>query len=357
MRRHRRAKAIAVTAAAATLLLGGVGTALAKTAHVPHPNRHLTPGVAYSGFTAAMVCSPTFKISPVATKTAKKVFSSYHIAWAKRGHYELDLLIPSSLGGRSTVKNLWPQQLSGSHGAYVKDNVDSTLHSMVCSKKITLAAAQQAETSDWATAVSRVIGTMTTPPPAQLPVPVPTVTVKVPGPTVTVTKTVTVTPTPTPTSTVTYSQTWGAGTHQIGSDIPAGRYTASGGSNCIWYISKGSSVIGNGAHEVVPVVSLAATNTSFTTNDGCGRWHAYAAPATPSTAFGDGTHVDGKDIAYATYTAPGGPYCYWQRVNILDGAPSSVAASGTSTTSVTVTLQHSDSGFKTSSCGNWIKTS
>jgi hypothetical protein len=67
--------------------------------------------------------------------------------------YEEDHLIPLELGGHPTnPKNLWPQPRSGNHPASMKDSVENSLHSKVCSGSITLAVAQAAIASNWTTA-------------------------------------------------------------------------------------------------------------------------------------------------------------------------------------------------------------
>lgn len=66
--------------------------------------------------------------------------------------YELDHLIPLELGGSSSVANLWPQPWDGQYGARQKDRLEDRLHSLVCTGRMTLDAAQQVFATDWVTA-------------------------------------------------------------------------------------------------------------------------------------------------------------------------------------------------------------
>ena len=63
--------------------------------------------------------------------------------------YEYDHLVPLELGGSSDVRNLWPETHASS---YTKDGVENRLNNVVCSRQVTLAAAQQAIATDWTTA-------------------------------------------------------------------------------------------------------------------------------------------------------------------------------------------------------------
>lgn len=65
---------------------------------------------------------------------------------------ELDHLIPLSLGGASTDKNLWPELRRGAHNAADKDKVEQALQDRVCQGRESLAEAQRAIAADWQTA-------------------------------------------------------------------------------------------------------------------------------------------------------------------------------------------------------------
>ncbi len=71
---------------------------------------------------------------------------------------ELDHLEPVSLGGASTVANLWPETWDGPEGAHVKDRLELRLLDLVCQGKLPLGDAQHAITTDWITAYRTYVG-------------------------------------------------------------------------------------------------------------------------------------------------------------------------------------------------------
>lgn len=75
-----------------------------------------------------------------------------------RGSYELDHLIPIELGGASTVANLWPEPWDGPLGAHEKDRLEDRLHSLVCTGRMNLDAAQQVFATDWVGAYHQAFG-------------------------------------------------------------------------------------------------------------------------------------------------------------------------------------------------------
>lgn len=79
--------------------------------------------------------------------------------------------------------------------------------------------------------------------------------------------------------------------------------------------------------------------------------------AGPKTTFGNGTHRVGIDIAAGTYIAPGGNGCYWERQSVFGGSGSGaiIANELSRGGQVVVTIEASDKGFKTTSCGTWTK--
>lgn len=101
-------KAIAPTLAA--LLF----TATAALADDPiRPDPQLTPGAVLAANTAT-ICRPGYAKSVRHTSGKLKawVYREYGISRAHRaggGHYEIDHLMPISLGGADVVANLWPE--------------------------------------------------------------------------------------------------------------------------------------------------------------------------------------------------------------------------------------------------------
>jgi hypothetical protein len=141
------------------------------------PNPRLTPGAINPAVTQANVgetiCRPggyTRSIRPDAHYTEqlkREQIREYGYpqqmgrdAFMLR-NYEEDHLISLELGGSpDDPKNLWPEphHVIGGWGSYVKDKLENRLHSLVCSGRIPLAAAQYDIAHDWIAAYKKYIG-------------------------------------------------------------------------------------------------------------------------------------------------------------------------------------------------------
>lgn len=80
-----------------------------------------------------------------------------------------------------------------------------------------------------------------------------------------------------------------------------------------------------------------------------------APPPPPAVAFSDGTYRVGTDIQAGTYQASTGDDCFWERLSGFDGTPDEIIASAFGQT--IVTIESTDAGFESASCGNWTKLS
>lgn len=80
---------------------------------------------------------------------------------APTSSYELDHLVSLELGGSpNSPRNLWPEPGAAPNP---KDKLETALHDLVCSHRMTLTDAQNAIAVDWVNAYRQVLGT---PPPA-----------------------------------------------------------------------------------------------------------------------------------------------------------------------------------------------
>jgi len=71
--------------------------------------------------------------------------------------YELDHLVSLELGGSpNSPHNLWPEPGASPNP---KDKLESALHDLVCTHRMTLTDAQNAIAGDWVTTYRQVIGT------------------------------------------------------------------------------------------------------------------------------------------------------------------------------------------------------
>ena len=116
------------------------------------PNKKLTPGAVNAAVTAAQVCTAGFVAKAVAVSDdrAAEVFVKYGVD--NVSSYQLDHLVPISLGGSNAQANLWPQLKSQS---VRKDTLENRLHNMVCQHKLALASAQRIVRTNWQTALTK----------------------------------------------------------------------------------------------------------------------------------------------------------------------------------------------------------
>jgi hypothetical protein len=114
------------------------------------PDPKLTPGAVLTT-DAAVICQPGYSRSVRHTSGSLKhrVYVEYGIA-PNTGRYEIDHLIPLSIGGADTRENLWPESHDTKRwNADVKDRLENYLHAEVCAGRISLADAQKAVAADW----------------------------------------------------------------------------------------------------------------------------------------------------------------------------------------------------------------
>lgn len=119
------------------------------------PDARHTPGAAFPDVTREAVCATGYDDSVQRTRFADKVeaFGFYGISMREREQYQVDLLIPVSLGGTTAATNLWPQPYGG-RGANQKDELEAHLGRLVCTGRLELRAAQQAIAEDWGAAAA-----------------------------------------------------------------------------------------------------------------------------------------------------------------------------------------------------------
>ncbi len=182
---HRRRSHVGRLAAAAIGVASATGIGFGLN-HAPQPSAvsqadalpdpSLTPGATDSRMHGTEVCTKDWKAgadggppvhggsqtySQAARHTSEAVkneaFSEYGLQNPHDGgkSYEIDHLIPLSLGGRDVIANLWPQSRTASgYNAWVKDRLEFRLYNLLCHRQtgdpqITLAQAQEALRTDW----------------------------------------------------------------------------------------------------------------------------------------------------------------------------------------------------------------
>lgn len=127
------------------------------------PDRHCSPGAAYSGLTEAVLCSPNFRTSsirnvPVSEKHQVEI--EYGLAARAYGStLEIDHIVSLELGGSNDIANLFPERAAPAPGFHVKDKLENKLHALVCAGAITLHAAQVGIAANWRWLYKTVFGT------------------------------------------------------------------------------------------------------------------------------------------------------------------------------------------------------
>jgi hypothetical protein len=101
------------------------------------------------------ICSPAWTAgvrppAPFIAETKARLLKEAGIAPAEAAKYELDFLVPLSLGGHPRKpENLWLQPVDGAWGARTKDRLEAKLRRLVCSGEVPLREARDAIRSDW----------------------------------------------------------------------------------------------------------------------------------------------------------------------------------------------------------------
>jgi len=68
-------------------------------------------------------------------------------------------LIPLSLGGSNSIRNIWPQSTKiAPWNSYVKDALERKLHKLVCAGQLDLKTAQREISANWIEAYKKYIG-------------------------------------------------------------------------------------------------------------------------------------------------------------------------------------------------------
>jgi hypothetical protein len=123
------------------------------------PDPKLTPGATFD-VTLQDISEPGYskKVRNVPAELKREVYAEYGITEHQPGEYEVDHLIPLSIGGSNSIKNLWPESYRTIWNARVKDRLEDRLHVLVVSGKLDLKTAQREIATDWIAAYKKYIG-------------------------------------------------------------------------------------------------------------------------------------------------------------------------------------------------------
>jgi hypothetical protein len=104
-----------------------------------------------------VICARGFHTSAVRNVPQTEKFSverEYGLAPAYYGRsLEIDHIVPLELGGSNAIANLFPER-----GYGAKDRLENRLHQLVCSGRMTLAAARAGIARNWPALYRRVFG-------------------------------------------------------------------------------------------------------------------------------------------------------------------------------------------------------
>lgn len=143
----------------ALALLAGVAVASVNPEPI-RPAPGSTPGAILTT-DAVKVCVPGYSdtVRKVSSATKRKVFATYGIRNPEKGRYEIDHLVPLSLGGSNHITNLWPQSYgTETVNAKTKNRLEWRLYALVCDGKVKLKDAQKDIATDWIKAYRRYVG-------------------------------------------------------------------------------------------------------------------------------------------------------------------------------------------------------
>ncbi len=132
------------------------------------PDPFVTPGEVDQNATVEMLCTSGYSksVRHVTQETKDYVCHIYDVE-CKGGDYEVDHLVPLSIGGTNSSKNLWPQSYKTCpHNAWIKDRLEKYTRSEVCktlrteghdAATVLLQQFQNEIASNWITAYQKYI--------------------------------------------------------------------------------------------------------------------------------------------------------------------------------------------------------
>jgi len=109
------------------------------------PNSKYTPGDVSSFVMLNWICNHYIDSFPPSIVDVRKAYSNYGVLLNDK-NYKLDFLIPISLGGTNSVKNMWPQTYKQ---WLAKNKIENDILFDICNGKISFKEAQELLAKDW----------------------------------------------------------------------------------------------------------------------------------------------------------------------------------------------------------------
>jgi hypothetical protein len=123
------------------------------------PDPVITPGEAQNISLAEVrkMGSSGSHLSSIPPEVKRSVFLAYGLSPDEK-NYELDHLIPLSLGGSNSAKNLWPHSRKGSFWTIDKKlTLEKRVYRLVCAGRLSLVSAREFVASDWPKAYRKYV--------------------------------------------------------------------------------------------------------------------------------------------------------------------------------------------------------
>jgi hypothetical protein len=136
--------------AALALLVAAAPAAAQDWAVIPDPT--LTPGAVRTTDVGAICSTPTRELRHWSRDRDDRIMAEYGLPPGPHPRFEVDHLIPLSLGGADSDANLWPEprrSIEPEWPAELKDDLEHRLCQMVCAGKLGVVEAQSEIAADW----------------------------------------------------------------------------------------------------------------------------------------------------------------------------------------------------------------
>jgi hypothetical protein len=123
-------------------------------ASIDRPDINITPGsIISTDIETICVSGYSSSVRNVSGKLKKAVYDSYNVLKSDRGGStsKMDHLIPLMIGGSNNINNLWPHYFNtdSGYGVLKKNDLENTLHRLVCKGKIDIKYSQLCISANW----------------------------------------------------------------------------------------------------------------------------------------------------------------------------------------------------------------